>query len=1199
MISTTSSETTASETTASPLITAATALDSDPQWYKDAVIYELHVRSFCDSNADGIGDFPGLTEKLEYLKGLGVTALWLLPFYPSPLRDDGYDISDYFGINPAYGTLKDFKRFLRKAHSLGLRVITELVVNHTSNEHAWFQRARRAPAGSRLRDFYVWSDTSKKYEEARIIFKDFETSNWSWDPVAQAYYWHRFYSHQPDLNFDNPAVHEALFKALDFWLGLGVDGMRLDAVPYLYEREGTNCENLSETHEFLRKLRAHIDSKFSGRMLLAEANQWPEDAAAYFGKGDECHMNFHFPLMPRIFMAVQLEDSFPIRDILEQTPPIPETCQWATFLRNHDELTLEMVTDEDRDYMYRVYADDPRARINLGIRRRLAPLLRMRRKVELLNSLLFSLPGTPVLYYGDEIGMGDNIYLGDRNGVRTPMQWSSDRNAGFSRANPQQLYFPVITDPEYHYEATNVEANENNPESLLWWMKRLIDLRKSHRVLGRGDVQVLHLENPKVLAFVRRYENQRLLIVTNLSRSAQYAELDLKEYAGLTPVELFGRQAFPVLDERPLFLSLGPHNFYWFSLEPLNAPEVDAVSQPTILLSGSMETLWSSKAARREFDQALANYVKSRRWFRSKARSIVAVSVKDAIPVSQGESAVWLVLAQVDFRQGDPETYCLPLALASGDEAHKLEQHTPQAIVARTRMAEGGAEGVLYDGVYGKAFPNALLDLLSRRKELPGNVGVLRSWPERQLRQEPTKSDLAGTVSSAEQSNTSLLFGSEYICKLLRKQDFGPSPELEIGRFLSARGAFPNAPELLGVLEYHTPKQEPATLATLHRYVAHQGDAWELTRNALERFYEQCLTQPQPPKSQAPRSQPPKSQPFRGQDGGHEGHPGHKTWSHGSLLQRSRASLPEPLANLAEAYPAQIRLLGQRTAELHQALSQGTDDPQFAPEPFNTMYQRSLYESTRTRLKRSMAFLRKQRGTLAERERQVAEELLDRQAEFDTVLRALVETKVDAQKIRVHGDYHLGQVLFTGKDFIIIDFEGEPGRTLAERRFKHCPLRDVASMVRSLDYAALSALRTGSLRPSDVEPLEDWARAWSTWMSAAFTNGYLSTLGKTPLLPQKDTNTSLLLDFYLLDKCLYELDYEFNNRPDWVAIPLFGLFGLLAQQHQDRKHQEPTGSSHSGSSHSGSSHSGSSHRHDEETNGDDDDAPSSFLGGVS
>jgi maltose alpha-D-glucosyltransferase / alpha-amylase len=1111
-------------------------LDNDPLWYKDAVIYELHVRAFADSNADGIGDFVGLTDKLEYLKGLGVTALWLLPFYPSPLRDDGYDIGDYLDINPAYGTLKDFKRFLRKAHSLGLRVITELVINHTSNEHAWFQRARRAPPGSRLRDFYVWSDTPKKYEEARIIFKDFETSNWNWDPVAQAYYWHRFYSHQPDLNFDNPAVHEALFKVVDFWLGMGVDGMRLDAVPYLFEREGSNCENLPETHAFLRKIRAYIDANYSGRMLLAEANQWPEDAAAYFGKGDECQMNFHFPLMPRIFMAVQLEDSFPIRDILEQTPAIPESCQWATFLRNHDELTLEMVTDEDRDYMYRVYADDPRARINLGIRRRLAPLLRMRRKVELLNSLLFSLPGTPVLYYGDEIGMGDNIYLGDRNGVRTPMQWSSDRNAGFSRANPQQLYFPVITDPEYHYEATNVEANENNPESLLWWMKRLISLRKTHKVLGRGDVQILHPDNAKVLAFVRRYNNERVLCVANLSRAAQYVELDLQEYAGLSPVELFGRQAFPVLGDQPLFLTLGPHTFYWFSLESLNTSEVNAVSRPTIQLpsgeeAAGIEDLWSSKPLKLALEQASSAYIRHRRWFRSKARSIVSVHARDAIPLGKGEEASLLLLVQVDFREGDPETYLLPLALATGEGMRELDLQSPQSIVARTKRLGGGQEGVLYDAVYGKHFSGQLLHLIARKRELTGSLGTLRSSPEKALRQDKPKTDLRAHVSSAEQSNTSLVFGSEYILKLFRKLDNGTNPELEISRALTEKADFPNAPSLLGVLEYQSGKQEPATLATLHRYVPNQGDAWELTKNALDRFYENCLTLPSSPSHGAPA-------------GAASFNP--LALLGGSLLEKARTPFPEAFAELADAYPQHARLLGQRTAELHRALFE-LEDPAFRPEAFNTMYQRSLYESTRTRLKRALTALRKQRDSFAERERRVADAILKRQGEFDAVLRRLVDTKMELLKIRIHGDYHLGQVLFTGKDFIIIDFEGEPGRTLAERRFKHSALRDVASMLRSLDYAALSALRTGSVRPSDSERLEPFARAWSAWMGAAFVQSYLATLGQGALVPEREEHTAALLDFYLLDKCLYELDYEFNNRPDWVSIPLLGLLGLLEQ----------------------------------------------------
>ncbi|HZT78791.1 MAG TPA: maltose alpha-D-glucosyltransferase, partial [Gemmataceae bacterium] len=473
----------------------------DPLWYKDAIIYELHVRAFFDSTGDGVGDFRGLVQKLDYLQDLGVTAVWVLPFYPSPLRDDGYDIADYTGIHPMYGSLGDFQQFLREAHRRGLRVITELVINHTSDQHPWFQRARRAPRGSPERNFYVWSDTTEKYREARIIFKDFESSNWAWDPVAGQFYWHRFYSHQPDLNYDNPAVWKAVEEVFDFWMAMGIDGFRLDAIPYLYEREGTSCENLPETHAYLKALRRHVEEKFPGRMLLAEANQWPEDSVAYFGQGDECNMAFHFPVMPRLFMAIRMEDRFPILDILQQTPPIPETCQWAMFLRNHDELTLEMVTDEDRDYMYGVYAQDPQARINLGIRRRLAPLLQNNRaKIELMNGLLFSLPGTPVIYYGDEIGMGDNIYLGDRNGVRTPMQWSAERNAGFSKANPQKLYLPVIIDPEYHYEAVNVEAQQANPNSLLWWMKRLIALRKRYRAFGRGSLEFLTPDNPKVLA---------------------------------------------------------------------------------------------------------------------------------------------------------------------------------------------------------------------------------------------------------------------------------------------------------------------------------------------------------------------------------------------------------------------------------------------------------------------------------------------------------------------------------------------------------------------------------------------------------------------------------------------------------------------------------------------------------------------------
>ncbi|HWB75661.1 MAG TPA: maltose alpha-D-glucosyltransferase, partial [Nannocystaceae bacterium] len=538
----------------------------DPLWFKDAIVYEIPVRAFNDSNGDGIGDLEGLIDTLDYVRDLGVTAIWLLPFYPSPQRDGGYDIADYRGVHPALGTIAVFKRLLREAHRRGIRVITELVINHTSDQHPWFQRARRAPPGSRHRDFYVWSETPERWQDARIIFQDYEASNWTWDPLARAYYWHRFYSHQPDLNFDNPDVREAILEVLDYWMAMGVDGMRLDAVPYLYERDGTNCENLPETHGFLRELRAHIDARYPNRMLLAEANQWPEDAAAYFGAGDECHMNFHFPLMPRMFMSLQVENSFPIVDILQQTPSIPANCQWAVFLRNHDELTLEMVTDEDRDFMYKVYASDPQMRVNLGIRRRLAPLLKTRARIELMNALLFSMPGTPVLYYGDEIGMGDNVFLGDRDGVRTPMQWSPDRNAGFSRTNPQRLFLPVIIDPEYHYETVNVEAQQGNSESLLWWMKRMIALRKKHQAFSRGDIELLSPDNGKVLAFFRCYGDERILVVANLARSAQYVELDLRAHQGAVPIELLGGTAFPTIGEQPWLLTLGPHAFHWFLL---------------------------------------------------------------------------------------------------------------------------------------------------------------------------------------------------------------------------------------------------------------------------------------------------------------------------------------------------------------------------------------------------------------------------------------------------------------------------------------------------------------------------------------------------------------------------------------------------------------------------------------------------------
>src|SRR4051812_7933040 len=638
-------------------------LRDDPLWYKDAIIYELRVRSFMDSNGDGIGDFPGLTSRLDYLQDLGVSALWLLPICPSPGKDDGYDISDYTDVHPDVGTLDDFRVFVEEAHRRGLGVITELVLTPPSDQPPWFQRARRAPAGSRERDFYVWSDTPARYGDARIIFKDFEPSNWSWDPLAKQYYWHRFFAHQPDLNFDNEAVHDAMLAVVDFWFGLGVDGLRLDAGPYLYERDGTNSENLAETHAFLKKLRAHVDARFKNRMLLAEANQWPEDAAAYYGDGDECHMNFHFPIMPRIFMSIHMEDRLPIADILAQTPQIPPNCQWALFLRNHDELTLEMVTDEERDYMYRAFAHEPTMRINLGIRRRLAPLVgNDRRQVELMNALLMSLPGTPVLYYGDEIGMGDNVFLGDRNGVRTPMQWSPDRNAGYSRANPQRLILPVIIDPEYHYESLNVEAQQGNPNSLLWWTKRLIALRKRFQAFGRGSIEFLSPENPKVLAFIRQFEDETVLVVANLSRFTQYVELDLRSFKGRVPRELMGRTRFPPIGDLPYLLTLGEHAFYWFRLQEPRTAAVDAREasyQPPVLESSSNWENGFSAAERSTIEHALPAWLEGRRWVRDRGREIALARMLDVIPVD----GLHFALLQVEFTQGEGEQYVLPLAV--------------------------------------------------------------------------------------------------------------------------------------------------------------------------------------------------------------------------------------------------------------------------------------------------------------------------------------------------------------------------------------------------------------------------------------------------------------------------------------------------------------------------------------------------------
>ncbi|MFL5339873.1 MAG: maltose alpha-D-glucosyltransferase, partial [Gemmataceae bacterium] len=946
---------------------------ADPLWYKDAIIYELHVRAFHDSDGDGYGDFRGLTQKVDYLEDLGVTVIWLLPFYPSPLKDDGYDIADYTDVHHRYGRLDDFKEFLAEAHKRNIRVITELVVNHTSDQHPWFQRARRAEPGSPERDFYVWSDSPEKYKDARIIFKDFEPSNWSWDPVAKQYYWHRFYSHQPDLNFDNPAVWQALFPILDFWMDLGVDGMRLDAIPYLFEREGTNCENLPETHEFLKALRRHADAKFPGRMFLAEANQWPEDAVAYFGNGDECHMAFHFPVMPRLFMALHQEDRFPILDILAQTPAIPETCQWCMFLRNHDELTLEMVTDEERDYMYRAYATDRTARINLGIRHRLAPLLRSdRRRIELMNALLASLPGTPVIYYGDEIGMGDNIYLGDRNGVRTPMQWSADRNAGYSRANPQKLYLPIIIDPEYHFEAINVEAQQSNPNSLLWWMKRLIALRKRHKAFGRGSIEFLRPENPKVLAFIRSYEGEHVLMVANLSRFVQYAELDLKTFRGLVPQELFGRSQFPPIHDGPYSLTIGPHGFYWFALTAAPATPLVVAAGPSAEQLPALpgDTPWAERLrgfGRDDVEALLPDYLRRRQFFRPEA-VVTGATITDAFPIRVGERDIHLLVIRADFRAGMPETIVLATTRVAEGEADQLL--APLGQVGFVRI-EGPQPGVICDALFVPECCTAMLksiesgrtsrvgDAELAARPLPGLAKVAPAAPD----------EGPPVVRRGERHNVTLIFGNRLLLKVYRRLEEGISPELEVGRFLTERQQYRGAAPVVGYSEIRRRQHEPATTGVLYEYVPNQGDAWQYTLDQLSSFFERVAALP---KENPPV--PPDIAPLIG--------------------AADHIEQGERWQELFGGYGEAVRLMAQRTAEMHRALAADRADPVFAPESFTRLHQRSLYQSLRNLVGRLCSRLARERHGLPEPARELSGQLLARQEDLMQRFKSVLDRSI-------------------------------------------------------------------------------------------------------------------------------------------------------------------------------------------------------------
>jgi maltose alpha-D-glucosyltransferase / alpha-amylase len=1078
------------------------ALDQadDGLWFKDAIIYQLHVKAFNDSNGDGVGDFAGLTSRLDYLRDLGVNTVWLLPFYPSPGRDDGYDISDYGDINPQFGTMKDFRRFMHEAKRLGLRVITELVINHTSDQHAWFKRARRSPKGSSARDWYVWSESDQKYKGTRIIFTDTEKSNWAWDDEAQAYYWHRFFSHQPDLNFDNPRVVRAVLQVMKRWLDTGVDGFRLDAVPYLCEREGTNNENLPETHEVIKNLRRELDAYAPNKVLLAEANQWPEDVQYYFGHGDECHMAYHFPLMPRIYMAIAQEDRFPITDIMRQTPEIPPNCQWAMFLRNHDELTLEMVTDAERDYLWSTYAADPRARINLGIRRRLAPLMENdRRKIELMNSILMSMPGTPIIYYGDEIGMGDNIYLGDRNGVRTPMQWTPDRNGGFSRADPAALYLPPIMDPVYGYTAVNVEAQSRSLSSLLNWMKRLIAVRKSTKVFGRGTLTFIRPANRTVLAYVRQLGDEAILCVANISRAAQAVELDMSAWKGRIPREMLGRTKFPRIGELPYLVTLPPYGFFWFQLmsDEQTEPEKVLPQEVTTLVIGEgWENALSSWTKRTFEHDVLPHYLPERRWFADKGQRHVSAKVSAALPLECGSERFALLIADV-HGQHATSRYFLPL-MTRWTRYTAIDRH-PATVLAAVRR--GPREGTLLDAVGERDFISCLLSKIHSGEDAERGDKRIEFRPTAAFAAQPAPEVASVNANEREQSNTTAIADHKYVVKILRRITAGIHPEIEVGRFLADVAHFHNAPTLLGSMELVEGESRSA-LAVVHSFVENQGDAWTVTSAALDRLVEEQ------------RLLPPE-------------HVMQESESAALLFQR-------------------IRQIGRRTAEMHLAFACDDKDAAFAPESISSDDVARRIESILHRAQLAFTQMERSMRELPEATAHLAQRLLGAR---DAVLAHVAEGRAvrpGGVKIRHHGDFHLGQVLIAKEDAYILDFEGEPRRSLEERRAKAPPARDVAGFLRSIDYAVSSALeRAPDLTPEARASLAGPVRDWGERLSSAYWECYREALGDSRLWPENEEDRRALLDVFLLEKALYEIEYELTNRPTWAHIPMDATLRIL------------------------------------------------------
>ena len=1081
----------------------ATALQGDELWYKDAIIYQLHVKAFADSNNDGIGDFAGLTEKLDYLQDLGVTTLWLLPFYPSPGRDDGYDIADYGAVNPDFGTMKDFRRFIVEAKRRGLRVITELVINHTSDQHDWFKRARRSHPNSSARNWYVWSDTDQKYSGTRIIFTDTEKSNWTWDPEAGQFYWHRFFSHQPDLNFDNPRVVSAMVQVMKRWLDAGVDGFRLDAIPYLCERDGTNNENLPETHAIIKRLRAELDAYARGKVLLAEANQWPEDVQEYFGSGDECHMAYHFPLMPRIYMAIAQEDRFPITDILRQTPDIPANCQWALFLRNHDELTLEMVTDVERDYLWSTYANDPRARINVGIRRRLAPLMdNDRRKIELMNSLLLSFPGTPIIYYGDEIGMGDNIYLGDRNGVRTPMQWTPDRNGGFSRADPARLYAPIIMDSVYGYEAVNVEAQSRSLSSLLSANKRLISVRKSTLAFGRGSMTFIRPVNRAVLAYVRQLGDEAILCVANLSRSAQATELDLSAWKDRVPLEMLGRTRFPAIGELPYMITLAPYGFYWFQLRerdrservaPSIVPEFETLVVP-------LGATWVSLARTRSvFERdVLPGHLARTRWYPERSAETIHPTLTSAIPFCDiGDNRPWLAFFEAT-QHGVTARYTLPMQIEW--VRFDRERYNPNALAA---VRQGAREGTLLDVAADHIFIALLLRNLREALNVEDNGMCLEFRPTSKFSDKPIKQPEQIRVVETDEFNSVALVDNNYVVKIYRKLESGANPEIETGRFLTEVADFANAPAMLGSVELIEGNTRNA-VAVVHAHIENQGDGWAVTSAYLDRFVDE---------------------------------------------QRVLAASEHPGESEEQVpYLRYMSQMGKRVAEMHLALATASELTDFAPEPIRSADVQRWIEDAAARAERVFDALRQQRDEISEADRPLVDQFLAQRAILRDHLKALLPPDTDGLNIRHHGDLALGRMLIVKDDICITGFEGDPRLSLEERRRKVPAARDVASLIRSIGSSAAAALeRALKLAPDEQGRLGAALMEWVDRSTAAFLAAYREIMTSSPLWPANPRASGQILDFFVLEKILDEIEYELLQRPEGLRVPLTGVLRLLSR----------------------------------------------------